>query len=106
MSESISLRAIKSEGKVPAEQAQAGHAPLEVALTENVSQFVIPAKSRETGREPGSRNPRDDNNFVDSGSRYAAHRSSGMTGLKYYDTASIRKGKKRDGISWLLFGMG
>jgi len=25
-----------------------------------VSQFVIPAKSRETGREPGSRNLRDD----------------------------------------------
>jgi hypothetical protein len=55
---------------------------------EAVSQFVIPAKSRETGREPGSRSPRYDAHFLDSISRFAAHRSFGMTGLRYYDTAS------------------
>jgi hypothetical protein len=32
-----------------------------------VSQFVIPAKPRETGREPGSRSPRDDAISLDSG---------------------------------------
>jgi hypothetical protein len=62
--------------------------PVTCACYEAVSQFVIPAKPRETGREPGSRSPRDDAISLDSGSRYAARRSSGMTGFIHYDTVS------------------
>jgi len=61
------------------------HFPLYIEV---VSQFVIPAKPRETGREPGSRSPRDDAISLDSGSRYAARRSSGMTDFIHYDTPS------------------
>jgi len=68
--------------------------PVTCPCYEAVSQFVIPAKPRETGREPGSRSQRDDAVSLDSGSRYAARRSSGMTGLRYYDTASISKDNK------------
>jgi len=64
---------------------------------EAVSQFVIPAKPRETGREPGSRSPRDIAISLDSGSRYAARRSSGMTGFPHYDTVSL-------GADFLFFG--
>ena len=54
-----------------------------------VSQCVIPAKSRETGREPGSRSLRDDSISLDAGSRYSPHRSSGMTFSANYDTACV-----------------
>ena len=37
-----------------------------IPAKETVSQFVIPAKPRETGREPGSRSPRDDVISLDS----------------------------------------
>jgi len=53
---------------------------------ETVSQFVIPAKSADGGREPGSRK-----SFyyidllLDSGSRSAKLSSSGMTGSVNYD---------------------
>ena len=42
-------------------------------------EFLIPAKSRETGREPGSRSLRYEAVFLDSGSLSASLRSSGMT---------------------------
>jgi hypothetical protein len=45
----------------------------------NIVVFVIPAKPRKTGREPESRSASDDLVFLDSGSRYASRRSSGMT---------------------------
>ncbi len=50
---------------------------------EAVSQSVIPATSRDAGSEPGSRSPRDDAISLDSGSRYASRRSSGMTDSRY-----------------------
>jgi len=42
-----------------------------IPAKETVSQFVIPAKFSEAGREPGSRTNRDDSPFLDSGSRSA-----------------------------------
>ncbi len=69
------------------ESATKRHSP----RNEAVSQFVIPAKPRETGREPGSRSPRDDAISLDSGSRYAARRSPGMTGL-FITTQSLKIG--------------
>ena len=39
-------------------------------------------------REAGSRSHLDDVIFLDSGSRFATRRSSGMTGLSYDDTIS------------------
>ena len=63
---------------------------------ETVSQFVIPAKPRETGREPGSRSPRDDAISLDTGSPYAARRSSGMTDFIHYDTLSQERGTYKE----------
>jgi len=54
---------------------------------ETVSQFVIPAKPHERGREPESRSTLDDLIFLDSGSRPALQDSSGMTAFSQYDTA-------------------
>ncbi len=80
------------------------HPHLNPPPSEAVSQFVIPAKPRETGREPGSRSTRDDAISLDSGSRYAARRSSGMTGFIHYDTASQGGGEglvvERDAPCW------
>ncbi len=45
---------------------------------ETVSQFVIPAEFRKTGRDPGSISSRYDAVFLDSGSLYSSRRSSGM----------------------------
>jgi hypothetical protein len=53
-----------------------------------VSQFVIPAKSRGAGCEPGSRMIRYDTIFLDSGSRPESLGSPGMTGSSNCDTAS------------------
>jgi len=64
------------------------HPHLDPPPSEGVLQLVIPAKPRETGREPGSRSFRYDDISLDSGSRYAARRSSGMTGFIHYDTPS------------------
>ena len=50
-----------------------------ILLKQTVSQFVIPAKSRETGGEPGPISSRHDDVFMDSGSLFASRRSSGMT---------------------------
>ena len=65
----------------------------------NIAVFVIPAKSRKTGREPESGSALDDTIFLDSGSRYALRRSSGrrsrcllrgMTAFLNFDTVSWR----------------
>jgi len=53
----------------------------------NIAVFVIPAKPRKTGREPESRSAWDDLISLDSGSRYASRRSSGMTAFLNYDIA-------------------
>jgi hypothetical protein len=72
---------------------------------EAVSQFVIPAKPRETGREPGSRISWIDLVFLDSGSRNALHRSSGMMVYLHCDTVSDRGGLallNMNYLEWLI----
>jgi cell division septation protein DedD len=99
MSELKSPPSNKRVGKPPAELS-----PPEAPPTEAVSQYVIPRL-----KGGGSRNPRDDNDLVDSpstslgvvnqsnhGSRYATPRSSGMTGFTHYDavpTTITQEGK-------------
>ena len=61
--------------------------------SETVSQFVIPAKPRLAGREPGSRSFRNYIVIQDSGSRDTQHRSSGMTGFSHCDTTAFLRGK-------------
>ena len=63
--------------------------------TEPASPFVIPAKPRGKGREPGSRIDCTDLASLDSGSRDALHRSSGMTGCFHCDTVSDAKGNNK-----------
>lgn len=58
------------------------------AAAEAVPKSVIPAKLRETGRDPGSRGPRYEGIFLDSGSHSASRRSSGMTFFLKYDSVS------------------
>jgi hypothetical protein len=61
-----------------------------------VSQFVIPAKSRGAGCEPGSRVILFPVILLDSGSRPRAFCSPGMTVLLNYDTGLISKRCTRD----------
>jgi hypothetical protein len=62
---------------------------MKAGSSEVVSQSVIPAKPREVGREPGSRSFWSCSVFLDSGTRDAQHRSSGMTVLWNCDTVSL-----------------
>jgi hypothetical protein len=61
-----------------------------IGKTKHIAVFVIPAKPRKTGREPESRSAWADLIFLDSGSRYASRRSSGMTAFLYFDIVSWR----------------
>ena len=49
----------------------------------------------------GSISPRDVAISLDSGSRYAARRASGMTGFMHYDTVSYRDGRGRNSLTFM-----